>query len=651
MSRMDQIRERLHETGQLLRLLPWMLRLLWTSHRGATMGVVALTVLQALIPVAQLWITKLLMDQLVLIISLPAGERVGEPVSQALAYLALEAAVILVGVVLGLAAGHTRNILQESLVYHLQQRVLEQSGRLDLAAYESPQYYDQLQRAQQQADTGPVQLLASLMEVLQLGLTLISIGALVIFFEPWIALLLALTTLPSFWALIHYGWRRFMVFDHRTPAGRRAAYLSHVLTSDTFAKEVRVWGLRRYLLDQVMSLHRRFRRENLDLSRAQTLASIFGEVLSTAGYYGAYLVVVLGVIAGRLTIGDLALYGGAFSRMQNLFENLLTALANVYEIQLFARYLKDFLELEPEVVAPPDPKPVPRLERGLEVRDLQFVYPGTEAVVLDGLDFEIRPGECVAVVGANGAGKTTLVKLLLRLYDPTGGAILADGVDLREMDPDDWRHRVGVVFQDYARFQLTVQENIGMGRIEAVDDRERVEQAAGRAGISEVLEALPESYESLLGRQFEGGYELSLGQWQRVALARALLRNAPFLIMDEPTAAMDAQAEYELYRYLDELAKGRMTLLISHRFSTVRMANRILVVEDGKIIEEGSHDFLLSRDTRYSYLFRLQAEGYQLSPNEIPEEIAASVASAAGDGAEHDSADTDAPGASTGEPW
>ena len=649
MSRLEQIRqrvrERLHETGQLLRLLPWMLRLLWTSHGGATIGVVVLTLVQALVPVAQLWITKLLMDQLVLVVGLPAEQRTGEPVEQALFYLAMEAAIILGGVILGLASGHTRNILQESLVYHLQERVLEQSARLDLAAYESPLYFDQLQRAQQQADTGPVQLLTSLMEVMQLGFTLLSIGALVVFFEPWIALLLVLTTLPSFWALIHYGWRRFMVFDRRTPAGRRAEYLSHVLTSDTFAKEVRVWGLGRYLLDQVMGLHRRFRRENLELSRGQTVASVFGEILSTLGYYGAYLVVVLGVVAGRLTIGDLALYGGAFSRMQNLFENLLTALANVYEIQLFARYLRDFLELEPEVVPPSDPRPVPRLEKGVEVQDLQFVYPGTDPVVLDGIGFEIRPGECVAVVGANGAGKTTLVKLLLRLYDPTGGAILADGVDLRDLDPDAWRRQVGVVFQDYARFQLTVQENIGMGNIDHVDDLERVRSAAGRAGIGEVVEALPEGYESLLGRQFEGGYELSLGQWQRVALARALLRDAPFLVMDEPTAAMDAQAEYELYRYLDELAKGRMTLLISHRFSTVRMANRILVIEDGKIIEEGSHDFLLSRDTRYSHLFRLQAEGYQLAPEAVTGRVAA------GDGGDGDGAEPDGGGAADGEPW
>lgn len=609
---MSRLRERLAEAWELVRLLPWILRLLWASHRGAATAVVVLTLLQAVVPVVQLVVTKLLMDQLVLVISLPAGERAGEPTATALWLLAAEMGAILAGVIAGLLAGHARNVLQESLVLHVQRKVLAKSVEVDLAAYESSAYYDFLQRAQQMAGHGPVQLLDAAVQVAQGGLTLLSVGSLVLVYEPWITAVLVLTTLPSFWAMIHFGWRRFMIYDRRTPDGRRAAYYSAVLTSDTHAKEVRIWGLARPMIDAAMKLHRRFRAENIRLSRGQTVATVGGEALSTTGYYLCYLVVVLGVVSGRLTIGDLALYGGAFSRMQTLFEGMLTAVANSYETQLFARNLRIFLELQPTVVAPAEPRPVPQLEQGMTVQDLGFVYPGTEETVLEGLSFEIRPRECVAIVGENGAGKTTLVKLLLRLYDPTAGRILADGIDLVELDPEAWRRRVGVVFQDYSRFQLTVRENVGMGSIEAVEDLPRIRAAARQAGIDEVLAALPEGYETLLGRQFEGGHELSLGQWQRVALARALLRDAPFLILDEPTAAMDARSEYALYRHLQELARDRMTLLISHRFSTVRMAHRILVIERGRLVEEGSHHELLAQDTRYAQMFRLQAEGYQL---------------------------------------
>jgi ATP-binding cassette subfamily B protein len=605
--------ERRQEVSELVQLLPWVLRLLRESHPGATFLLSALTMLQGLVPVAQLWVTKLLMDQLVLILSLPAGQRAGEPVQKALFYVGFEAGVIVASVLLGLAAGHTRNVLQEALVYNVQKRVLEQSARLDLQAYESPLYHDQLQRARAQAGEGPIQLLGALLDVAQAGMTLLSVGVLVFLFRPWVALLLTLTTLPSFWAMIHYGWRRFTLFDRRTQDGRRAEYLSGVLTTAPFAKEIRVWGIARYLLDQVLVLHGRFRRENLALSRSQGLGTAAGEVLSTAGYYASYLVVVLGVIAGRLTLGELTLYAGAFTRMQSLFESVLLGVANVYQLQLFARNLQLFLALEPAVVGPPEPRALAEPLEEIEVDGLRFAYPGTDEVVLAGVNLTLRRGECVALVGENGAGKTTLIKLLLRLYEPTDGSIRVDGVDLRELDPEAWRRRIGVVFQDYARFQLSARENVGVGDVDRIEDLARIEAAARAAGIDGVLSSLPAGYETPLGRQFEGGCELSIGQWQRLALARALLRDAPLLVMDEPTAAMDAQAEYELYRHLRDLARGRMTLLISHRFSTVRMADRILVLQGSKITEEGTHEELLAREGWYARMFRLQAESYQIA--------------------------------------
>jgi ATP-binding cassette subfamily B protein len=373
---------------------------------------------------------------------------------------------------------------------------------------------------------------------------------------------------------------------------------------------VRVWGIADYFLDQIAKLRRRFRAENIALSRSQALAAFGGELLATLGYYGAYITVVAGVFAGRLTLGDLTLYAGMFSRAQSLFDELMRALAEMHELHLFSDNLARYLALVPSIVTP-DPLPLPSLAQGIAVKGVSFRYPDTDAWVLRDLSFAIQPGECVAIVGSNGAGKTTLVKCLLRLYDPQAGAIEAGGMDLRRMDPARWRGQIGVVFQDYARYQLSVRENIGVGHLDQIHNPEAIRDAATRAGIAPVLERLPDGYETLLGRQFEGGMELSLGQWQRLALARALLREAPFLILDEPTAAMDAQAEYELYRHFRTLAQGRMTLLISHRFSTVRMADRILVLENGQILEEGTHESLLSHNGRYAELFTLQAESYQ----------------------------------------
>lgn len=606
------IREWAGEAARIGRLLPWTLRWLWLSHRSATVSVSVFTLLQSVIPVLQLWVTKLLVDQVVFITSLTAAQRVGEPLQTIWLYVGLEAGVLAVGLVIGLAAGHSRNILQEHLVYQVQLKVLQQSARLDLAAYEAPEYYDQLYRAQEGALYGPVQLLSAVLVLVQTGLTLLTVSGLVVAYAPGLVLLLLATTLPGFWALMHYGRRRFIIFNDRTPDGRRAEYLSSVLSSDTYAKEVRVWGLTDYLLDQIQALRRRFRQENIDLSRGQTLASFGGELLSTLGYYAAYVTVVWRVVQGSFTLGDLTLYAGVFSRSQALFENLLQAIAEVYQVQLFVEQLDLFLRLEPEVVTPTSAAPLPRLEQGVAVQNLAFAYPGSEQPVLRDVSFHIRPGECVALVGNNGAGKTTLVKCLLRLYDPSAGRIVVDGQDLRQLDPAAWRGQIGVVFQDYARYQLTARENVGFGRLSALNDLPRIRAAAARAGIDAVLSDLSEGYETLLGRRFEGGAELSLGQWQRVALARALLRDAPLIILDEPTAALDAQAEYDLYRQWRELTRGRMTVLISHRFSTVRMADRILVLDNGTIVEEGSHEELLARDGQYAYLFRLQAESYQM---------------------------------------
>jgi ATP-binding cassette subfamily B protein len=613
-----RLREWWAEFNPLLRSLPWTLGLLWQSHRGAALAISLVTLLQGVVPVGQLWATKLLVDQIVSLLSLAPAQRTGQALSMVFVYLALEAGVILVGVLLGTLVGHTYNVLGENLSYHVQMRILEQCARLDLAVYESAEYYNQLQRAQEQANYGPMLLLRRLLEFAQAAVTLLSITALILVYKPWLVPILIATTIPGFWVAIHYGRQRFFLFNRRTPDGRRATYLNNVLSTDEYAKEVRIWGLKNYLMDRLQSLRQRFKQENITLSRKQSIAGLGGEIISTLGYYGAYLVVVLGVVADRLTLGDLTLYAGAFSRSQSLFESLLKAIADVYETQLFAQNLALFLSLEPEIVAPASPQPAPPVKVGLRIENLSFTYPETDREVLSNVSLTVRPGECVAIVGANGAGKTTLVKLLLRLYDPGHGSIHVDDVDIRQLDPTELRARIAVVFQDYARYQLTARENVGFGKIEEIENLEKIRRVAQEVGIHSLLGGLPGGYETLLGRRFEGGHELSLGQWQRVAVARALLRDAPLLILDEPTAALDAQAEYELYQQLKDLARNRMTILISHRFSTVRMADRIIVLDNGRIIEEGTHEELLAQDTQYAYFFKLQAESYQIAPPAAP---------------------------------
>lgn len=597
----------------ILRSIPWTLKLLWQSHPQSMIIISVLTLLQGAVPVGQLWITKLLIDQIAHVITVAPNARTEQMVTLVFLYLGLEALILFAGILIGALSGHFYNILSEHLSYYVQMRILDRCACLDLAAYESPMYYNQLQQARDQAGQGPVQILRRLLEMTQNLVSLLSVTALVFLYNPWIVLIPIITTIPGFFIAIHYGRQRFFLYDSRTPLGRRAAYIEHILSADEYAKEVRVWGLAGYLMTLLQSLRQRFRQENIDLSRRQSTMSLLGELCSTCGYYSSYIVIILGVMAGNLTIGDLTLYAGAFSRSQSLFENLLQAIANMYGVQLFAQRLEAFLNLKPQIVAPPDPHP-PVPDKSITIDNLSFVYPETGEKVLDGLNLTIRPGECVAVVGANGAGKTTLVKLLLRLYDPSDGHIYVGGTDIREMDPAQLRRGIAVVFQDYAHYQMTIRENIGFGNIDEIANLERIQQVARETGIDTIIDNLPDSYETVLGRLFEGGCELSLGQWQRIAVARALLRDAPILIMDEPTAAMDAQSEYDLYQQLKKLAQSRMTILISHRFSTVRMADRIFVLEDGKVIEEGTHAELLERDTRYAYYFNLQAESYQTTP-------------------------------------
>jgi ATP-binding cassette subfamily B protein len=397
-----------------------------------------------------------------------------------------------------------------------------------------------------------------------------------------------------------------------TPERRELDYLRYLGASSESAKEIKIFGLGNYLADRSRALFERFYLDNKKLAIQRTVQGSFLNLAPTGAYYLAYALILRRALTGALSVGDLTLATGAFSRARSIMESLVSGLAGISEQSLFIKDLFDFFDSKPTIISKPDALPVPRpIKIGFEFENVSFAYPGSDKRVLSNVSFRFEAGEKVALVGENGAGKTTLVKLIARLYEPTEGRILLDGVDLRDYNVEELRHEIGVIFQDYMRYDMLAQENIGLGRIEQVSDEIRIQSSAQKSLAAPVIAGLPKNYQQMLGRRFEGGVDLSIGQWQKIALARAYMRDAQILILDEPTASLDARAEFEVYQRFVELTAGKMAILISHRFSTVRMADRILVLEKGFVVEEGSHKELLALGGKYSELFELQAAGYR----------------------------------------
>jgi ATP-binding cassette subfamily B protein len=434
----------------------------------------------------------------------------------------------------------------------------------------------------------------------------------VIFYYPWLLLLLVAATVPVFLGETRFAMLNYSMLYRYTPERRELDYLRYLGASNESAKEVKIFGLGKYLADRSRTLFERFYAENRHLAIHRALHGTLLNLIPTGAYYAAYALIILRALAGTLTVGDLTLMVGAFSRARNIMESLVSGLVGVSEQALFIKDLFDFFETNPTITSPADAIPAPRpIRDGFVFQDVSFAYPGSVQNVIQNISFQFYPEERIALVGENGAGKTTLVKLLARLYDPTEGRILLDGVDLREYQVEDLRHEIGVIFQDYMRFDMLAAENIGFGRIEALASQDRVRNSAEKSLAAAVIARLPNMYRQMLGRRFEGGVDLSTGQWQKIALARAYMRDAQILILDEPTASLDARAEFEVYQRFVDLTAGKMAVLISHRFSTVRMADRILVLEQGRVVEQGSHQQLVALGGKYAELFELQAAGYR----------------------------------------
>jgi ATP-binding cassette, subfamily B, bacterial len=590
--------------------IPGAFRLVWAASRKMTLVMMGLTLIWALLPPAQAWVGKLIVDRVVALINegIPAmtGLRLMLPL------LGVEFALILLGSVGGQARSFAEHVLNARLNLHINTLIIRKALALDLSYFEDAEFYDKLQNARKEADWRALRIVVQGFALVQSTITLLTFALLLIRFSPWLTVILFGATIPSFMAQNRYAQLNFRMLSWRAPERRRMTYFEHLLTVDNYVKEIKLFGVGEPILGRYRDLFTKFFQEDEALARRRSLASVGWGLLATASYYLSYGWIIFRTVGRQITLGDMTLYLSVFRQSQGTFQALFMGLSELYEHSLFISNLYRYLELEPQMASPARPQPMPeRIQRGIEFRNVSFRYPGRKDLALRNVNLTLRPGEKLALVGANGAGKTTLIKLLTRLYDPTEGQIMLDGVDLREYELAEWRRKIGVIFQDFVRYHLSASENVGLGHIEAVDDRERVIDAARKGGADSVLEMLPEGYETILGKWFKDGHDLSGGEWQKVALSRAFMRDSEILVLDEPTAALDAQQEFLIFQRFRELTAGRMAVLISHRFSTVRMADRIAVIEDGQIAEFGSHAELIERGGTYAHLFNIQAQGYR----------------------------------------
>jgi ATP-binding cassette subfamily B protein len=593
-----------------LRNTPQAFRLVWAASRRAALASAALTLVAAVLPAAQAWTGKLIIDAILIAINVGMDPMIG--LRFVAPYLAMEFGLLLLSSVTGQVRGLFDRILQTQLTNHVNSMIIRKAIGLDLQFFEDPVFYDTLQNARRQADTSALNIVNSTMQMAQQTITLVSLVVLLVRFSPWLAVISFVAAIPAFLSQSHYAERAFRAVSRRAPEARLLNYLEMLLTGIESVKEIKLFGLGEPLLARYRELFTRFYQEDRAIAERRTRAGLGWGLLSTLAYYGSYAWIVLRTVAGVITLGDMTMFLAVFRQSQSSVRSFLDSLNRLYESNLFLDNLMTYLSLRPALVSPVNGLPAPEpIRQGIEFRHVTFRYPGSDVPVLRDINLHIHAGERIALVGLNGAGKTTLVKLLTRLYDPTEGEVLLDGVDLREYDLASLHQRFGVIFQDFVRYQFTVRENIAFGQVDALDDLDRITGAADRGGASPIINSLPRGYDTMLGRRWEKGQELSGGQWQKIALARAFMRKAEVLVLDEPTSALDSEAEYEIFRRFGELMEGRIAVLISHRFSTVRMADRIVVLSAGKIIELGSHAELVQMDGAYARLFNLQAEGYR----------------------------------------
>ncbi len=590
-----------------LRNVPVVLRIVWDSGGAVVTWGILFRLVASLLPLAIAWVGgKLIIDTVYRVVT------THQPVPTRLWYLvALEFTLAVMAGTVGRVGDYLDSLLAENYMRHVSIQVMKHAAGLDLLAYEDPVFYDRLERARVQA-TDRLGMIQSIGRLIQQIVTAVAFSISIVLFSPWLMLVLVAGVIPAFLGESHFAFLGYAKNFRQTPIRRQLDYLRVLGGSKEAAKELKLFGLKDFLTARFTHLSDQIYDEDVGLARRKLIAGSMLSLVGTAGYYGAYLYVIYRTVAGALTLGSLTFLTAAIQQAGSNIQQIFSTVSSIADQALFLTDLVAFLEMQPTIRSKPNALPVPRpIRDGFEFRNVSFRYPGGSRNVLHEFNFHLHPGERVALIGENGQGKTTIVKLLTRLYDPTEGKILLDGVDLREYDLETLYKEIGVIFQDFMRYEMTARENIAVGKIEEIDNLPLLRTSAHKSMADEVIGRLGKGYEQMLGRRFEGGVDLSGGEWQKVALARAYLREAQVLVLDEPTAALDARSEFEVFQRFAELTTDKMALFISHRFSTVRMADRIVVLENGSIAEEGKHEELTHLGGRYAEMFELQAASYR----------------------------------------
>ena len=591
--------------------------MVWRASPGLLLITLTLRVIRAVLPVAALWFGKLIIDEVVRLSALSDGPATlsgwassGEITLLAI-YVGAEFALAVLSDLLSRIGGLVDSLLSERLTMSSSIRLMEHAAKLDLEDFEDAEFQDKLERARRQS-SGRMPLLSQLMGQIQDVLTVVTFAGGLVVFNPWLIVLLLVALIPAFLGEAHFNAQTYTLDFRRTPERRELDYVRQTAASVETAKEVKIFGLNAFLIDRFRVLSQSFYAANRQIAQQRALWGAVFTSVGTLGYYLAYAWIIGSTLTGTLTIGDLTFLAGSFRRLRTLLEGLLASFSSTAAQALYLDDLFGFFEVTPEIQSPASPLPMPEpIRQGFVFEDVGFRYPGADRWAVRHLSFTLKAGETLALVGENGAGKTTLVKLLTRLYDPDEGRITLDGRDLRDYDLDALRGAMGVIFQDFVRYNLTAGDNIAVGRISARDDHARIERAASSSLADAVIDGLPQKYDQMIGKRFRNGVELSGGEWQKVAIARAYMRDAQVLVLDEPTAALDARSEFEVFQRFKELSAGKTAVLISHRFSSVRMADRILVLSGGRVEASGTHAELLAQKGRYAELFELQAAGYR----------------------------------------
>jgi ATP-binding cassette subfamily B protein len=587
-----------------LKYLPRFFKEVYASSKISFFLNVSCRLLNALSPIFLLYVGKLLIDEIILQSSLPEADF-----SKVWILVGIELGIAIVSDIINRIITLTDGLIGDRYSNYSSVLIIRKTKDLSISQLEDSELYDKLERARTQT-SGRVGLMSNALSQVQSLIVIISLIGGLIYFEPWLILILLLSIIPAFINELKFSSTKYSIARSWTSERRELDYLRYIGANDTTAKEMKLFGLVDFIADRFERLSNQYYFINRKLAINRTVLGSIFNLLGTLSYYGAYVLIIFRAVSGVITIGDLTFLGGSFSKLRNSLQSNFSKFTRIAESALYLEDYFDFIDIPKSEVSSEELEEIEELNIGFDFNNVTFSYPGSEELVLNGVTFEINAGEKIAFVGRNGAGKTTLIKLMLRFYEPDSGQILLNGVDITKYDKVKYQKLFGVIFQDFIRYEFNVKENIAVGNIEAIDNQAAIEEAARRSLADEVVNEMSQGYEQQLGKRFAKGKNLSGGQWQKIALARAYMKDAKVMILDEPTSALDARAEYEAFQRFIGLTKGKTSIIISHRFSTVRMADRILVLKDGKVLEIGTHEELIINDSLYAELFTLQAQGY-----------------------------------------